>query len=177
MTLMADYTITETLQEDDGSALYRATSKRDRHSVLLKTLVQSGRPQSREIARLRHECTLVKGLDLPTVLKVEACDAFSEQPVLVMEDFGGDLSDYRNPTAGRCRRIISSTGDRIDSGARGFHSHWGWSTETSSRELHGQTGPDEVRSHQLWVGLPADRREQPAALGAASVEGPSLYVP
>ena len=72
MTLMADYTITETLQQEDGSALYRATSKRDRHSVLLKTLVQGDRPQSREVARLRHECTLVTGLDLAAVLKVEA---------------------------------------------------------------------------------------------------------
>ena len=53
MTLLADYTITETLREDNGSALYRATSNRDRHSVLLKTLVQSDRPQSREVARLR----------------------------------------------------------------------------------------------------------------------------
>ena len=92
MTLMADYTITETLQQDDGSALYRATSKRDRHSVLLKTLVQGHRPQTREVARLRH-CTLVRGLDLPAVLKVEACDQSAERPVLVLEDFGGNCLD------------------------------------------------------------------------------------
>src|SRR5262249_48344240 len=37
----------------------------------------------------RHECSVVQELDLPAVLKVEACDAWSDRPVLVLEDFGG----------------------------------------------------------------------------------------
>src|SRR5215471_17005518 len=93
MPLMAEYTITETLQEAEGSGLYRATRNRDRHPVLLKTPLWRDHPQPRELARFRHECKVAEALDLPTVLRVEDCDASSDRPVMVLEDFGGAALD------------------------------------------------------------------------------------
>ena len=150
MTLMADYTITETLQEDDGSALYRATSKRDRHSVLLKTLVQSGRPQSREIARLRHECTLVKGLDLPAVLKVEACDASPEQPRVGAGGLRRDLSGHL-PRAALDPAEFLPVAIRMAAALADLHSP-GSSTETSRREAS-SSNPRRTSSSSPRFGL------------------------
>jgi len=174
MTLMADYTITETLQEDDGSALYRATSKRDRHSVLLKTLVQSGRPQSREIARLRHECTLVKGLDLPTVLKVEACDAFSEQPVLVLEDFGGISLDYLIHGPWTLAEFLP-TAIQMTAALADLHSHGVIHRDIRPRSFIVRPQTDEVKLTSFGLASQLSR-EQPSASAPPLVEGALPYM-
>jgi PAS domain S-box-containing protein len=87
--LLGEYTITETLQETEGAGLYRATRNSDQRRVLLKRPLGSDAPQPSDLARFRHECSVVQGLDLPTVLKVEAFVASSNRPVLVLENFGG----------------------------------------------------------------------------------------
>lgn len=95
MPLLADYTITEMLQETEGAALYRARRNSDQHQVLLKRPLGGDRLRPSELARFRHECDIARGLDLPTVLKFEDCDAWSDRPVLVLEDFGGVSLDRR----------------------------------------------------------------------------------
>src|SRR5215831_16483226 len=92
---LAEYTITETLQENDGLGLYRATRNRDRHPVLLKTPLADDSSMHRERWRLRHEWAVTRALDVPAILKIEDCDESSDRPVLVLEDFGGvSLDQY-----------------------------------------------------------------------------------
>jgi len=174
MTLIADYTITETLQEDDGAALYRATSNRDRHPVLLRTVPRGDQLQTRELASFRHECSLVGALDLPTVLKVEACDAFSDRPVLVLEDFGGiTLESFLH---GPCSVAdFLPTAIRMAGALADLHSRGIIHGDLTPRSFIVKPGTDEVKL--TGVGLASQlSREQPSVNAPHLIEGTLPYM-
>jgi predicted ATPase/signal transduction histidine kinase/tRNA A-37 threonylcarbamoyl transferase component Bud32 len=82
------YRLTECIAENAHSVVYRAYSKQDGCSVMLKFPFEPG-PSLEQQARFRHEYDLLSGLDLPGVIRCYRLEQVEQRPVLVLEDFGG----------------------------------------------------------------------------------------
>jgi PAS domain S-box-containing protein len=88
MLELHEFTIRDTLLEEDGIVVLRAEDNRDHRPVLLRAL-SSARPAQRDISRLQHDCDVARSLNLPATLRATECIVGEAHPVLVMEDFGG----------------------------------------------------------------------------------------
>lgn len=84
----------------DTTSIYRARRRSNGMAVMLKTVSDS--PDAHEAAALiRHEYEVAGRLDIPGVIRMFSLEHHRNQPVIELEDFGGDSLDH---IAGR-RRI------------------------------------------------------------------------
>ncbi|KAI9130702.1 AAA family ATPase [Acaryochloris sp. CCMEE 5410] len=79
------YTISEQLHEGHHSAVYRAFSKEQQQSVILKVL-RSRLPHLRELVKFRNQFTLTQHLNIPGVVKPLCLVPWNSSYVLVMVD-------------------------------------------------------------------------------------------
>ncbi|BDA70097.1 multi-sensor signal transduction multi-kinase [Calothrix sp. PCC 7716] len=76
------------IYEGDDTVIYRAVSSLDDQPVILKVL-KAEYPSVDAIARLKHEYSIAKNLDLEGVVKLLRLETFENRLALVFEDFGG----------------------------------------------------------------------------------------
>jgi len=89
---LAGYDIVETLHESSETVLYRGVSGADPRPVILKCS-RSEYPTPRVLARLQHEYGLLRGLELPGLIKSHGLIRHGNGLVLLLEDFGGHALD------------------------------------------------------------------------------------
>lgn len=82
------YQVMEKLGETFCSTVYRARKTGQEKTVIIKVLrVQD--PSFEQIARLKHEYELIKGVDIEGIVKPVDFITCDGMPAIVMEDFGG----------------------------------------------------------------------------------------
>jgi predicted ATPase/signal transduction histidine kinase len=69
-----------------AATVYRARARRSGASVVLKM----PKPGARNLARLRHEYTILKDLDLPGVIRARGLEEQGSEVALVLDDLGGE---------------------------------------------------------------------------------------
>lgn len=84
MSTFGPYTIVETIHEGPEVALHRGRRTDDGAPVTLKRPRRSP-PTPRDVARLRHEYALLRGLELPGVVKAYALESRGDELALVLE--------------------------------------------------------------------------------------------
>src|SRR5689334_21652430 len=89
MIILPAYTFLEGTEDDGKTMLYRAVRNSDRAPVLIKA-PSGDPPDPREMAKLRHEYTLLKELDLPCVLQPETLEYYEGGVALVLEKPPGE---------------------------------------------------------------------------------------
>jgi len=82
------YAIVEQIDETLHSQVYRARKEGESATVIIKAL-RTEYPTPAEIARFRHECELIRGLEIDGVVRVLDVIDYEGQVALVLEDFGG----------------------------------------------------------------------------------------
>ncbi|MDA8138979.1 MAG: AAA family ATPase, partial [Desulfobacteraceae bacterium] len=82
------YQILEQLGETPHSVVYRAQTQDHSRTVVLKAL-NNGAPSAAEIARFRHEYTLISAIDIQGIIRVLDIIDGDGRLALVLEDFGG----------------------------------------------------------------------------------------
>jgi histidine kinase len=85
-SMILGYEIKELIHEGLHSIIYRAVSKS--RAVILKVL-KAEYPSLEQVARLKHEYSIIENLDLPTVVRPISLESYQNGVVLVLEDFGG----------------------------------------------------------------------------------------
>ncbi|MEJ7733292.1 MAG: AAA family ATPase [Polyangiaceae bacterium] len=86
------YTISEKIHEGAHACFYRGHRDADRLPVAIKVL-KSEYPTITELARLRHEHSIMEELDLPGVPRVIALERHGQGLALITEDTGGESLD------------------------------------------------------------------------------------
>ncbi|MGB7439886.1 MAG: AAA family ATPase, partial [Coleofasciculaceae cyanobacterium] len=86
---MSDYQITQQLYESCNSVVYRGYRLSDQRPVILKMLKNSYSSLER-VAWFKREYEVTRDLQLAGVVDVYELITLDEQPVIVLEDFGGD---------------------------------------------------------------------------------------
>ncbi|MDI1480310.1 AAA family ATPase [Polyangium sp. y55x31] len=81
------YTLTETLSEHDGVAVYRGRRDADQRPVVIKKL-DPRRCRPRDLERLKNEYEIGRTLDTSAVAKPLALESLEGSPALVTEDAG-----------------------------------------------------------------------------------------
>ncbi|MDC3958989.1 sensor histidine kinase [Polyangium jinanense] len=81
------YTLTETLSDHDGVAVYRGRRDADQRPVVIKML-DPRRCRPRDLERLKNEYEIGRTLDIPAVAKPLALESLEGSPALVTEDAG-----------------------------------------------------------------------------------------
>ncbi len=76
----------------DPTRIYRARRRESGMPVMLKTL-RNERAAREAAARLKHEYEVARRLDVPGVIRVFAMERHNNQPMIELEDFGGDSLD------------------------------------------------------------------------------------
>jgi serine/threonine protein kinase len=76
------------LHRGDASVIWQAIRESDGLPVTLK-LAASDHPTLTQIARLRHEYEIGRGLEVPGLIRPLALETIDGAPVLVLEDFAG----------------------------------------------------------------------------------------
>ncbi|MCW5315476.1 AAA family ATPase [Nostoc sp. KVJ3] len=88
-----DYSITSLIYEAATTVIYRADSKANRHSVIIK-LLKAEYPTIKEIAQLKHEYEIIQNLNIAGVIRayelISYDNGYSNGLALVLEDFGGE---------------------------------------------------------------------------------------
>ncbi|MDC0744770.1 sensor histidine kinase [Polyangium mundeleinium] len=82
------YTLTETLSDHDGVAVYRGRRDADQRPVIVKML-DPRRCRPRDLERLKNEVEIGRTLDVPAVVKPLALESIEGSPALITEDAGG----------------------------------------------------------------------------------------
>ena len=82
------YTITEKLNESQRSIVYRGNLSEEGRPVIIKVL-RAEYPDSRDIARIRHEYEIARELDFEGIVQAFELKKYKNSLVLVFEDFGG----------------------------------------------------------------------------------------
>ena len=89
MRPLTGYTLVECLHEGPASVIYRARDDRDGAPVVLKMRNPEG-AHAFGLGKLRHEHMVLKGLDVPGVIKLRAFLDQEDGMALVFDDFGGE---------------------------------------------------------------------------------------
>ena len=89
---LAGYDIVETLHESSETVLYRGVGGIDPRSVIIKCS-RSEYPTPRVLASLQHEHGLLRGLELPGLIKTHGLIRHGNGLALLLEDFGGHALD------------------------------------------------------------------------------------
>ncbi|QLE47771.1 GAF domain-containing protein [Nostoc sp. C057] len=88
-----DYSITSLIYEAAATVIYRAYSKANGHSVVIK-LLKAEYPSIKEIAQLKHEYEIIQNLNIAGVIKAHELisydNGYNNGLALVLEDFGGE---------------------------------------------------------------------------------------
>jgi len=82
------YTMVEPIDETLHSLVYRARKEGESATVIIKAL-RTEYPTPAEVARFKHECELIRGLEVEGVVRVLDVIDHEGQVALVLEDFGG----------------------------------------------------------------------------------------
>jgi predicted ATPase/signal transduction histidine kinase len=83
------YQVREQLFESRRSLVYRAIREADGASVILKVQAQAYASPAK-VAALKREYEVLRGLDVPGVVRAWALESHQGRLVLVLEDFGGE---------------------------------------------------------------------------------------
>ncbi|MEH2160247.1 MAG: AAA family ATPase [Nostoc sp.] len=98
-----DYSITSLIYEAAATVIYRADSKANRHSVVIK-LLKAEYPTIKEIAQLKHEYEIIQNLNIAGVIKAHELisydNGYNNGLALVLEDFGGETLKHQISTTG-----------------------------------------------------------------------------
>jgi predicted ATPase/serine phosphatase RsbU (regulator of sigma subunit) len=89
-TTITGYTLADTVRETSSATLIRATRSVDGVPVMIKVL-RTEHPTSAQIARLRHEHTMLASIDAPEVVRTLGLVPHGRGVALVLEDLG-DIS-------------------------------------------------------------------------------------
>ncbi|MGK3983785.1 AAA family ATPase [Sorangium sp. So ce136] len=114
---MSQFTITEEIQSDSDTALYRGYRNSDHAPVSVKVLKRS-HESPREVAKLRYEYMMIRDLGIPGVVTAYSLERHESGLALVMEDLGeqalhGLLKTQRVDLA-TALRIATSVAETLD---------------------------------------------------------------
>ena len=90
ITTIAGCQVKEKIYESRNSLVYRGQREAKPQAVILKTLREEY-PSPRKLAAFRREYQLLCSLQLPGVIRAYELTADQHRPVMVLEDFGGEL--------------------------------------------------------------------------------------
>ncbi|MBD1914757.1 MULTISPECIES: hybrid sensor histidine kinase/response regulator [Cyanophyceae] len=91
---IAGYTLQRAIHEGVHTRVYAGVTQPGEQPVVVK-LLKADYPSLEEITRLKHEFSILDGLDSPEIIKALALEPYQNGLALVLEDFGGiALSDY-----------------------------------------------------------------------------------
>jgi serine/threonine protein kinase len=91
---IAGYTLQRAIHEGAYTRVYAGVTQPGEQPVVVK-LLKAEYPSLEEITRLKHEFSILDGLDSPEIIKALALEPHQNGLALVLEDFGGiALSDY-----------------------------------------------------------------------------------
>ncbi|MEH2093619.1 trifunctional serine/threonine-protein kinase/ATP-binding protein/sensor histidine kinase [Nostoc sp.] len=98
-----DYSITSLIYEAAATVIYRADSKANRHSVIIK-LLKAEYPTIKEIAQLKHEYEIIQNLNIAGIIKAHELinydNGYNNGLALVLEDFSGETLKHQISTTG-----------------------------------------------------------------------------
>ncbi len=86
---LLNYTLREQIHQGANAVLYRGTRDSDGLSVVIK-LASSQYPGAQELARLRHEHSILRELDMPSVVKTYGIETFDRGVALILQDIDGE---------------------------------------------------------------------------------------
>src|SRR5262249_3752824 len=89
-TGMSQFTITDEIQADTDTALYRGYRNADRAPVAVKLLKRS-HESPREAAKLRYDYMMSRDLELPGVVTAYGLERHESGLALVMQDLGEEV--------------------------------------------------------------------------------------
>ncbi|MCR9142250.1 MAG: AAA family ATPase [bacterium] len=89
MVSITGHEIVEKLYESQNSTVYRARRKEDAQAVILKVL-GSEYPTPEQVARFRREFEITRNLDHDGAIQAFSLLKSGNQPVIALEDFGGE---------------------------------------------------------------------------------------
>lgn len=88
-----DYSTASLIYEATTTVIYRAYSKVNGHSVVIK-LLKAEYPTVKEIAQIKHEYEIIQNLNITGVIKAHELisydNGYSNGLALILEDFGGE---------------------------------------------------------------------------------------
>ena len=97
------YSITSLIYEAAATVIYRADSKANRHSVIIK-LLKAEYPTIKEIAQLKHEYEIIQNLNIAGVIRayelISYDNGYNNGLALVLEDFSGETLKHQISTTG-----------------------------------------------------------------------------
>ncbi|MCP5003761.1 MAG: AAA family ATPase, partial [Planctomycetes bacterium] len=94
MVKIVKYKIFEILHEGLTIVVHRGIRELDRMPVIVKSL-KSSFPSRRDLHRLTHEYEILKGLDIPGVIRAHGLEKLDKGLALILEDFHGEtLKSY-----------------------------------------------------------------------------------
>ncbi|MGF1935068.1 MAG: ATP-binding sensor histidine kinase [Nostoc sp. ChiQUE02] len=98
-----DYNIASLIYEATATVIYRAYSKANGHSVVIK-LLKAEYPTIKEIAQLKHEYEIIQNLNIAGVIKAHELinydNGYSNGLGIILEDFGGESLKYQISNTG-----------------------------------------------------------------------------
>ncbi len=94
MIKLNGYLVSEKINENRHSVIYRAKREGDNTNVVIKVL-NSEYPTLKEIEKIKREFEVIKQLSLPCVIAVYGIEQYRNTPALIFEDYGGiSLKNY-----------------------------------------------------------------------------------
>ena len=94
MIKLNGYLVSEKINENRHSVIYRAKREGDNTKVVIKVL-NSEYPTLKEIEKIKREFEVIKQLSLPGVIAVYGIEQYRNTPALIFEDYGGvSLKNY-----------------------------------------------------------------------------------
>lgn len=84
MIALPGYTLTEMIHEGAETLVYRGVRDSDGALIVAK-LFKSEHPRPRELAKLQHEYTLLRSLDIPGVIKAYALEKYGNGLALIVQ--------------------------------------------------------------------------------------------
>ncbi|MEH2325227.1 MAG: AAA family ATPase [Nostoc sp.] len=109
-----DYTIASLIYEATATVIYRAYSKANGHSVVIK-LLKAEYPTVKEIAQIKHEYEIIQKLNIAGVIRayelISYDNGYSNGLAMVLEDFGGEsLKAQISNTGFELRKFLNIAG-------------------------------------------------------------------
>ena len=95
MPTIPGYHINQQIYESDNTLIYRAHRESDTCPVILKLLKETS-PSPERIAWLKREYTILRGLDIPGVIKAYSLEQEQHYWMIVLEDIGGTSLRHLN---------------------------------------------------------------------------------
>lgn len=87
--MLEDFDIIETIQENSSTNVYRAVSKADRSLSFIVKVLATEYPDTRDLARIRHEYELSKELDIEGIVKPLELRRHGNGYALILADING----------------------------------------------------------------------------------------